>query len=98
MSQWLKVNTEFMNCFEIQYKDIPRKIIAEKFIECGKNRLDDYKIWCFEGKSYYVQYLSNRKNELEMVFFDTEWIRIFLSDEQGRSREARLFSKKENCG
>lgn len=73
LNQWLKVNAEFMNGFEMQYRDIPRKIIAEEFIEGGENGLDDYKVWCFEGKAYYIQYLSNRKNGLKMAFFDTEW-------------------------
>ena len=73
LNQWLKVNAEFMNGFEMQYKDIPRKIIAEEFIEGGENGLDDYKVWCFEGKAYYVQHLSGRKSGLRMAFFDTKW-------------------------
>lgn len=73
LNAWLKVNAEFMNGFEMQYKDIPRKIIAEEFIEGGETGLDDYKVWCFEGKPYYVQHLSDRKVGLHMEFYDTSW-------------------------
>lgn len=75
---WLKINAEFMNGFELQYKDIPRKIIAEEIIECGATGLDDYKVWCFEGKAYYVQHLSDRNVGLLMEFYNTNWEKMPL--------------------
>ena len=73
LTYWLSLNFEFLNGFEMQYRDIPRKIIAEEFIDSGKHGLDDYKVWCFEGKAYYIQYLTDRKKGLKMAFFDTKW-------------------------
>lgn len=73
LSKWMTLNTEFMNGFEMQYKDIPKKIIAEEFIEGPETGLEDYKVWCFEGKAFYIQYLSDRKNGLRMAFYDRDW-------------------------
>lgn len=73
LDKWLRINAEFMNGFELQYKDIPRKIIAEEFIEGGATGLDDYKVWCFEGKAYYVQHLSDRNVGLLVEFYNTNW-------------------------
>ena len=58
----------------MHYSDIPRKIIAEKYIENSDNDLYDYKVWCFNGKAHYVQFLSERNTDgLKMAFYDRDW-------------------------
>jgi hypothetical protein len=59
---------------EWPYKDVPRKIICEKFMEeeNGKD-LSDYKLFCFDGKPEYCQVISNRFVDERMDFFDMEW-------------------------
>ncbi len=72
-SLWL--NKNFAYCFglELHYKSIKPLIIAEEYIENDNQDLYDYKIWCFDGKAKYIQFLSERKEGLKMVFYDTEW-------------------------
>ena len=73
IDNWL--NTDFSNFgFELQYSNIPPKIIAEKLLENTNNDLYDYKVWCFNGKAHYVQFLSERNTDgLKMAFYDREW-------------------------
>lgn len=71
--EWLHTNFAFQDGLELHYKDIKPLIIAEKYIENDNQDLYDYKIWCFDGKAKYIQFLSERKEGLKMVFYDTEW-------------------------
>ena len=74
INAWLQEDFAFKNGFEMHYSAIPRKIIAEKYIENFDNDLYDYKVWCFNGKAHYVQFLSERNtNGLKMAFYDREW-------------------------
>jgi len=64
----------FRNGFELQYSSIPRKIIAEKYIENCDRDLYDYKFWCFDGKVRYIQFISERfTNGAVMAFYDRNW-------------------------
>ena len=74
INKWLQEDFAFKNGFEMHYSAIPRKIIAEKYIENFDNDLYDYKVWCFNGKAHYVQFLSERNTDgLKMAFYDREW-------------------------
>ena len=65
---------------EWPYKDVPRKILAEKFMvdENGDGDLEDYKLMCFDGKVYCTFVCSERydKNGLKVTFFDINWKRL----------------------
>ena len=73
--QWLKIDfSYFMKSFELHYKDIPRKIIAEKFMVDGnKPDLQDYKFYCFEGMPVYCQVIGSRSTGETIDFYDMEW-------------------------
>ena len=74
INAWLREDFAFKYGFEMHYSDIPRKIIAEKYIENSDNDLYDYKVWCFNGKAQYVQFLSERNTDgLKMAFYDRDW-------------------------
>ena len=47
---------------EWPYKNVPKRIIAEQYIEPSKhlNDLPDYKFFCFNGKPKYCQVISGR--------------------------------------
>lgn len=61
---------------EWPYKDVPRKIIAEEFIEMpGKEDLTDFKIYCFNGVPRYIQVIQDRNTHETIDFFDTDWNR-----------------------
>ena len=65
---------------EHPYEYIPRKIIAEKYIECNSmnqenelSDLTDYKFYCFNGKPRYCQIIRNRRSKETIDFYDMEW-------------------------
>ncbi len=58
---------------EYPYKDVPRRIIAEQFIESNQSDLIDYKIYCFGGNPKYIQVIQNRSTKETIDFFDTNW-------------------------
>jgi hypothetical protein len=64
---------------EWPYKNVPRKILAEQFIE-DKNgaELLDYKLMCFNGKVYCTFVCGDRfsGDGLKVTFYDREWKRL----------------------
>ena len=75
INKWMNENFAFRAGFELQYKNIPHKIIIEKYIENKiAQDLYDYKFWCFNGKVKYIQFISERnKSGLRMAFYDRDW-------------------------
>ncbi|MCD8007048.1 MAG: glycosyl transferase [Oscillospiraceae bacterium] len=61
---------------EWPYKDVPRKVIAEKYMVDGADtELKDYKFMCFGGRAYCSFVCSDRFSEdgLKVTFYDREW-------------------------
>ena len=66
---------------EWPYKDVPRKVLAEKFMSTEADRgLDDYRVYCFNGVPHIVYtYQSgalpsgNRPNIVSCDIFDIHW-------------------------
>lgn len=61
---------------EWPYKDVPKKIICEKYMSDGKSKeLIDYKFLSFNGKVKIIFTVSNRNlgNNMKVDFFDVEW-------------------------
>lgn len=70
INQWM--NTDFSLGFaEMQYKNIPHRIIAEEYLE---EDICDYKIFCFNGKPHfmYISQGSAVDETLKVAFFDME--------------------------
>lgn len=61
MSTWLKQDI-YWSGREWVYKDIPKRIVAEKYLEDSAGELKDYKFFCFNGKPCYMQYDVGRYN------------------------------------
>lgn len=61
---------------EWPYKNVPRRIIAEKYLEPSPNMKDlpDYKWYCFNGTPKYCQVIQGRSSNETIDFFDTSWI------------------------
>lgn len=72
MKSWLKMNFACLY-MELQYWNIPRKIIAEEYMENACGDLFDYKVWCFNGKARYIEFLAERSTKLKNVFLDRDW-------------------------
>lgn len=64
---------------EWPYKNVPRKVIAEKFIIDSTSEdgdLMDYKFMCFNGEVKCSFVCSERRKGLRVTFFDKEWNRM----------------------
>lgn len=68
---------------EWPYKNIPRKIICEKFMENtnGEN-LVDYKLFCFNGVPKFIMVNSNRFGEggVKVDMYDMQWNHMEMQD------------------
>lgn len=60
---------------EWPYKNVPKRIIAEKYLEPRPdiNDLPDYKFFCFNGEPKFCQVISGRGAKMCIDFFDYEW-------------------------
>lgn len=61
---------------EYPYKNVPKRIIAEQYIQPSseKDDLPDYKFFCFNGVPQYCQVISGRGTKMCIDFFDHNWI------------------------
>ncbi len=70
----------YMRYREWPYKNVPLRIIAEKYIdfENSSNNKDssdlvDYKFFCFNGMPKFCQVIRNRNTKETIDFYDMEW-------------------------
>lgn len=72
LDQWM--HTDFWRVLaEVQYQNIPKKIICEAFLGDG-NPLLDYKIYCFHGKAEYILVCTEREfGTPKFYFFNRAW-------------------------
>ena len=100
LDKWLKEKHIGALADEPQYKDMPPCIIAEELlpIEEGQKSLVDYKIWCFNGKAYYVWTCCDRDSQgTEVMTYDREWTpmpEVCVFD--NRYRQGKLMPKPQN--
>ena len=75
---WMKTNYAYRN-FEMQYRDVPQKIIAEKYIEQSNGNLYDYKLHFYDGVLRFCQVVGDRdlvRHVAYQAFFDPDWNRL----------------------
>lgn len=72
LNSWLKTDFSYAG-FELQYRGLKPVIICEEYMENKNCELDDYKVFCMNGKPQYIMYLTERSSELKMAFYDTKW-------------------------
>lgn len=73
---WWMQRPFWVGSLETHYRIIPRKIIAEKYIEEMSGGLLDYKIHCFNGKPMFIQCIGERdlkKHTGYQMNFDLNW-------------------------
>jgi len=65
----------YLRFSEMQYKGVEEKILIERFIESPSGNIpEDYKVYCFNGKAYYVLVCLDRGSEqTKFYFFDRNW-------------------------
>lgn len=60
-------------CGEWSYKDIPRRIVAEKYLEENGKAPTDYKFFCFNGKPLFLGVFVDRFGDCRRSYFDLDW-------------------------
>lgn len=73
LNKWMTINFAYSAGLELHYQLIQPLIIAEKYIENMNGELNDYKVFCFNGKAKYIMFLTDRQTKLKMAFYDTDW-------------------------
>lgn len=69
--EWIKINFAYY-CLDLHYRDIPPKIIAEKYLCQDNNDLYDYKFMCFDGEVKYFWVDTDRYTNHKSFIFDAE--------------------------
>lgn len=74
-NHWMNLNYGFLEIIQLQYINIPPRIIAEKYLENNNGELSDYKFHCFNGTPKYIQYMTGRENHDTLCekIFDLNW-------------------------
>lgn len=73
MKSWLHQHIAWSGR-EWVYKDMPRHIIAEKYLEDETGELRDYKFYCFNGKPAFMQLEVGRgTSHNTRNFYDMDW-------------------------
>jgi len=78
MNEWLHKKNIGALISEPHYKGMKPCVIAEELlpIEKGATTLTDYKIWCFNGKAYYIWVCNDRSkggNSAHVMTYDLDW-------------------------
>lgn len=59
---------------EWPYKNIPRRVFAEEYLEDASGELRDYKFFCFDGKAKYMYVATERQTgKLKFNYFDADF-------------------------
>ena len=73
MRSWLHQDI-YWSGREWVYKNLPRRIIAEKYLEDESGGLRDYKFYCFNGHPQIMQLEMGRNTDNEVRnFYDMDW-------------------------
>lgn len=80
---------------EWPYKNVPRRILAEEFIEGNNNDLPDYKFFCFDGevKALFIG-TERQSGDVKFDFYDADFNHLDLV--QVHPMSGKLLAKPEN--
>ncbi len=79
MNKWMHKNQYYRGGLEWAYKNVPPRLIAEKYLEeMDKDVILDYKFFCFNGEPKFVQIDLERGVNDQRVFYDLNWKKLDL--------------------
>lgn len=82
MKSWLNQDI-YWRGREWVYKDMPRHIVAEKYLEDESGELRDYKVFCFNGLPKFVQVDIGRFINHIRNYYDIDWNLMPMTDYVG---------------
>lgn len=74
--RWMDTDYAFYQGFELQYKGIPRKILAVGYLGGIEDWLEEYEVYCFNGSPEYIHYITDRNGTAKKAVFDIHWERM----------------------
>tara|TARA_R110000850_G_scaffold277086_1_gene422478 strand:+ start:226969 stop:227868 length:900 start_codon:yes stop_codon:yes gene_type:complete len=93
--KWLQKNQYYRGGKEWAYKNVPPKLIAEKFLkEEGKDVLSDYKFFCFNGVPKFIQVDTERGTNDYRCYYDLEWKKLPFTTEKNTFFEGEIVQPK----
>lgn len=81
---------------EWPYKNVPRRIIAEAFIEDKSGDLKDYKFFCFNGKVEFFKVDFDRFTGHKANYYNTNWNILPFEEIVCPSDKNQIHEKPEN--
>jgi hypothetical protein len=77
VEKWLNTSYKKNIAAEPQVRDIKPCVVVEELLQTdeGKQSLVDYKIWCFNGKAYYIWVVNDRVGlDTHVMTYDLNWV------------------------
>lgn len=85
MNKWMNKNQYYRGGFEWAYKNVPPRLIAEKFLkEMDKDVILDYKFFCFNGEPKFVQVDVERGINDQRAFYDLGWNKLEFYNKENK--------------
>lgn len=94
VAKWMEENF-YKKTREIQYKSCKPRIICEKYLEDESGGLTDYQFFCFNGKPYLIEVISDRFLEMKGDYFDLNW-KILPIHYRGEPHSKKTLKKPKN--
>lgn len=97
LKKWMK--EDYWKIYsEVQYKNIEKKIICERYLESKNNNwIEDYKIYCFKGNPKFIMVCTERNTgNTKYYFLNNEW-KIMKINQLGLKTKEDFYIEKPNC-
>ena len=77
LNRWLRTSQYYRTGLEWAYKNVKPRLTVEKFLkEEGKEVINDYKFYCFNGTPKFIQVDKDRGIEDYKYYFDLNWEKL----------------------
>lgn len=97
LKKWLSKNQYYRMGQEWAYKDVPPRIVIEKFLkEDGKSTLVDYKFYCFDGVPKFIDVHLDREEDHKHGFFDLDFQLLPFGKSAGFKKLSKEIEKPSN--
>jgi len=84
-------NTDpYIRAREWPYKNVPRRIIAEQYMEDDSGELRDYKFYCFNGEPKVMLVASNRFTNHNFNYFDMDFNVLPITSAMGAQSDVKM--------
>jgi len=98
INKWM--HTDFWRFYaEVQYRNIPKRILCERYLGDERGLPRDYKVYCFHGRPRYILVCDGRGGQRpRFYFFDTDWRFCPITQDGLEAPKGFSVSMPENLG